>query len=418
MTTTGKVIVIGAGAVGLCAAHYLRCAGIETTLLERGANEDGCSFQNAGLVAPSHIIPLAAPGVMRKGLQWMLDPESPFYVKPGLDRSLISWVWKFYRSATREHVHRSVRLIRDLCQGGLTLFQELQEMEGMDFGLIRRGLLMLNRTEVGHASCLEEAGLAWDIGMEAEVLDGAGLRELEPGITFRATGGVFYPGDAHLSPFLFMEQMLRLVEKEGAVIRPSSEVIGFERTGRRITGVRTADGLHEADQFVLAGGAWSPTLLPGLDLRLPLQPGKGYSVTVSNLSHKLTLPLILAESHVAVTPFPGSIRFAGTMELAGYDLTINHRRVDAILKAVPRYIADVELPPEREVQPWAGLRPCTPDGLPYVGSFRDYPNLFAATGHAMLGISMAPVTGKIVADLITGRETLMDLTALSPDRFG
>ncbi|MGB6033104.1 MAG: FAD-dependent oxidoreductase, partial [Bacteroidota bacterium] len=128
MTTTGRVIVIGAGAVGLSAAHYLRCAGIETILLERGGNGDGCSFQNAGLVAPSHIVPLAAPGVMRKGLQWMLDPESPFYVKPGLDRSLISWVWKFYRSATREHVHRSVRLIRDLCQGGLTLFQELQEM--------------------------------------------------------------------------------------------------------------------------------------------------------------------------------------------------------------------------------------------------------------------------------------------------
>jgi len=417
MNGSAEVIVIGAGAVGLSAAHYLRREGIETMVLDRGGELEGCSVQNAGLVVPSHIIPLAAPGVMRKGLQWMLDPESPFYVKLRLEASLLSWVWKFHRSATREHVRRSATILRDLCQGGLTRFRELEEAEGMDFGLRRRGLLMLFRTERGRASCLEEATLAREIGVEAELLEGAGLRKLEPGITFRATGGVYYPGDAHLSPSLFMEQMTRLVEKEGAAIRATSAVVGFEHAGQRITGVRTTDGLCEADHFVLAGGAWSPTLLRDLDLRLPLQPGKGYSATVSNPSHELTIPLILTEHHVAVTPFPQKIRFAGTMELAGYDLTINRRRVDAILKAVPRYIAGIGLPPEREVELWAGLRPCTPDGLPYIGRFRDYDNLLAATGHAMLGITMAPVTGNLVADLVTGRETEIELTALSPDRF-
>jgi D-amino-acid dehydrogenase len=403
--------------VGLSAAHYLRRAGIETVVLEKTDHRDGCSFHNAGLVVPSHIVPLAAPGVIGKGLRWMLDPESPFYIKPRLERALLSWVWKFHRSATAEHVERSAPVIRDLCKGGLMRFQELAETEGMDFGLTRRGLLMVFRTERGRASCMKEAQLALKIGMEAEVLDEAGLGRLEPGIRFRATGGVYYPGDAHLSPSVFMEQMIRLVEKEGAMIRPSTQVIGFQRSGGRITGLQTADGIQEADHFVLAGGASSSGLLRDLDLDLPLQPGKGYSATISHPSHRLTIPLILTESHVAVTPFGNTIRFAGTMELAGDNLRINHRRVNAILNAAPRYIADLDLSTGGEPTIWAGLRPCTPDGLPYIGRFRAYPNLLAATGHAMLGISMAPETGRIIADLITGRETVRDLTALSPDRF-
>ena len=181
MRSSGRVIVIGAGAVGLSAAHYLRREGLETTVLDRPGTGDGCSFQNAGLVVPSHVVPLAAPGIMRKGLQWMLDPESPFYVKPRLDRSLVSWVWRFHRSATRDHVRRSARLLRDLCQGGLRRFQELEEMEGLDFGLERRGLLMLFRTEGGRRSCVEEADLARETGLSAEILDREELRRLGAG---------------------------------------------------------------------------------------------------------------------------------------------------------------------------------------------------------------------------------------------
>ena len=417
MTTSGKVIVIGGGAVGLCAAHSLRSEGIETVLLDRGDRVDGCSVHNAGLIVPSHFVPLAAPGVMKQGLRWMLDPESPFYVKPRLDPALVSWIWRFHRSSTREHVDRSMRLLRDLGQAGLEGFTDLQQLEGMDFGLIRKGLLMLFRTEGGQASCVEEAELAQGIGVEAEVLKPGELQKLEPNISFSATGGVYFPGDAHLSPSLFFEQMNRLVQREGALIDHSTEVLGFVQSGGHITGVRTSSGLHEGDSFVVAGGAWSSTLLRGLDLTLPLQAGKGYSVTLDHPSRKPAIPLILTESRVAVTPFPESIRLAGTMELAGNDLSINRRRVNAILMAASRYLPDIELPPLEETRPWAGLRPCSPDGLPYIGRFDAFQNLIAATGHAMLGITMAPITGKLVADLVTGRSITLNIQLLAPDRF-
>ncbi|MCK5574152.1 MAG: FAD-dependent oxidoreductase, partial [Bacteroidetes bacterium] len=291
------------------------------------------------------------------------------------------------------------------------------QLEGMDFGLIRKGLLMLFRTEGGQASCVEEAELAQGIGVEAEVLKPGELQKLEPNISFSATGGVYFPGDAHLSPSLFFEQMNRLVQREGALIDHSTEVLGFEQSDGHITGVRTSSGLHEGDSFVVAGGAWSSTLLRGLDLTLPLQAGKGYSVTLDHPSRKPAIPLILTESRVAVTPFPESIRLAGTMELAGNDLSINRRRVSAILMAASRYITDIELPPLEETRPWAGLRPCSPDGLPYIGRFDAFQNLIAATGHAMLGITMAPITGKLVADLVTGRSITLNIQLLAPDRF-
>jgi len=417
MTTSRKVIVIGGGAIGLCAAHELRTEGFETVLLDRGDRVDGCSVHNAGLIVPSHFVPLAAPGVMKQGLRWMLDPESPFYVKPRLDPALVSWIWRFHRSSTREHVHRSMILLRDLGQAGLAGFTHLQQLEGMNFGLIRKGLLMLFRTEGGRASCVEESKLARGIGVEAEVLEAGELQKLEPNISFSAAGGVYFPGDAHLSPSLFFEQMTRLVQREGTLMDHSTEVLGFEHFGGQITGVRTSSGLHEADSFIVAGGAWSSTLLRGLDLRLPLQAGKGYSVTVDHPPKKPAIPLILTESRVAVTPFPESIRLAGTMELAGNDLSINGRRVNALLKAASRYVPDIELPPLHEIRPWAGLRPCSPDGLPYIGRFNAFQNLIVATGHAMLGITMAPATGKLVADLVTGRSITLDMQWLSPDRF-
>ena len=412
-----RIVVIGGGAVGLATAYALQREGHSITLLDRDQPGQACSLHNAGLLVPSHFIPMAHPGVISQGMKWMLDPESPFYIKPRLDRDLISWVWSFRKSSTEAHVHRSMTLLRDLCQTSLRLVREMIDRDGLRFGLENRGLLMLFRTPAGREGCEEEARLARTLGVEAEVLDRAGLETLEPSATFLATGGVYYPGDAHLSPSDFMHVLTASIGKAGAKVLGGTSVTGFVRKGNRIAAVTTSRGDIPGDEFVLAGGAWSSSILRSLGIALPMQPGKGYSVTGPAPSRMPSIPMIFTEARVVLTPLGDSIRFAGTMELAGLDLSVNQRRVGAILKAVPLYLEGIPTPDRSTATLWSGLRPCTPDGLPYVGRFPSLNNLIAATGHAMLGITLAAVTGMLVTDLIAGRAPRIDIRQLSPARF-
>ncbi len=234
-----RIVIIGGGAVGLATAYALQREGHSITLLDRDQPGQACSLHNAGLLVPSHFIPMAHPGVISQGMKWMLDPESPFYIKPRLDRDLISWVWSFRKSSTEAHVHRSMTLLRDLCQTSLRLVREMIERDGLRFGLENRGLLMLFRTPAGREGCEEEAGLARTLGVEADVLDRAGLEKLEPSATFLATGGVYYPGDAHLSPSDFMHALTASIEKAGA------KVLGGTISGRlRSRGESHRSGHH------------------------------------------------------------------------------------------------------------------------------------------------------------------------------
>jgi D-amino-acid dehydrogenase len=412
-----RIVILGGGAVGLATAYALQREGHAITLLDRDQPGQACSLHNAGLLVPSHFVPMAHPGVISQGMKWMLDPESPFYIKPRLDRDLISWVWNFRKSSTDAHVHRSMALLRDLCQTSLRLVREMVERDGLRFGLESRGLLMLFRTHAGRQGCEEEARLAHTLGVDAEVLDRPGLEKLEPGAAFLASGGVYYPGDAHLSPAEFMNALAVSVRKAGVNMLGGTSVTGFITGRNRITAVTTPQGEIAGDEFVLAGGAWSPSILRALGIALPMQPGKGYSVTGHAPSRMPSIPMIFTEARVVLTPLGDSIRFAGTMELAGLDLSVNQRRVGAILKAVPLYLEGMPTPDRSTATLWSGLRPCTPDGMPYVGRFGSFNNLIAATGHAMLGISLAAVTGSLVADLVAGRAPGLDIRQLSPDRF-
>lgn len=413
-----RVVVIGGGAVGLATAYVLRREGHSVTLLDRDRPGQACSLHNAGLLVPSHFVPMAHPGVITQGMKWMLDPASPFYIKPRLDPKLISWVWNFRKASTEAHVHRSMALLRDLCQESLRQVGELTGRDGLRFGLERCGLLMLFRTPAGRRACEEEAALASTLGVEAAVLDRDGLTKLEPAARFLATGGVYYPGDAYLSPSEFVDALAASIRAAGVDVRSQAPVTGLIIRQDRIAAAATAEGEIPGDEFVLAGGAWSPSILRGSGIRLPLQPGKGYSVTGPAPSPMPSIPMIFTEARVVLTPLGDSIRFAGTMELAGLDLSINQRRIGAILKAVPLYLEGIPTPDPSSAAVWSGLRPCSPDGLPYIGRFRRHANLIAATGHAMLGITLAAVTGAIVADLIAGRSPAHDLGLLNPDRFG
>lgn len=403
MKTDVDVLIIGAGVVGVAAAHFLRADGRSVTVLDRSGVAAGCSRGNAGLVVPSHCIPLAAPGALWQGMKWMFNPESPFYIKPRLSPSLLGWLWRFGAACSEKQVKRAIPLLRDLHRASARLFESLAE------AYTRRGLLLLYRTEEGFAGGAHEAEVLTEAGVETKVLDIPQVRALLPGLKAEVVGGVHCLEDAHLDPARFVRA---LASKAGVEIHLTT-VEGFDVDKRRIVRVRTSDGPIEAREVVLAAGSWSPGLARDLRLKIPIQAGKGYSLTFPAPGAAPDLPFILGEDRVAVTPLGDRLRLAGTMELAGLDLSINERRVAAIRRAGEAALGPLGEPQEI----WAGLRPVTPDTLPIVGRPGRYDNLILATGHAMLGLSLGPITGRLVADLAARRDPGHDLSLLHPDRF-
>jgi D-amino-acid dehydrogenase len=412
-----NVIIIGGGAIGLCTAYYLLQHGVKATVVDKGEMGHGSSLHNAGYISPSHFVPLAAPGIISQGLKWMLDPVGPFYIKPRFDLDFISWAWKFRNSCTHENVERAAPLLRDLSNASSVLFEEMASLDGMSFEFIKKGLLMLFRTERGRAAQLEEAELAHKLGVGALFLEKQDVQKLVPETEIRADGGLYFPHDRHITPAKWVADLSRYLELNGVRILKNTEVRDVVASRGRISMLKTAEGVFFADEVVLAGGAWSPGIVRNLGIKLPVQAGKGYSVTIKRPDCKPSIPMILGEARVALTPMGDTFRAAGTMEIAGLDLSITQRRVTAILNAIPKYIGGFVPDDFNNGEVWAGLRPVSPDGVPFIGRFKSYSNLIAATGHAMLGITLAPVTGKIVADIITGTGPQFEMALLNPDRF-
>jgi len=387
------------------------------------AMRDGCSFGNAGMIVPSHFVPLAAPGMVALGLKWMWNPESPFYIKPRLNSALVGWGYRFWRAATPEHVRRTAPLLRDLSLASRAAFEEISAGSGPGFGLTQRGLLMLCNTDRGLDEENHNANRANELGIPAEVLTRDQVAALDPAITMKVLGGVYFPKDCHLSPDRFMSTLQSHLGQAGTQFHWNTEVQAGRRQGNRVSAlqIRTSTGQAQeivADEFVLCAGSWSTQLARGLDLSLPMQAGKGYSLTLREPRQLPGLCAILSEARVAVTPMGDNLRFGGTMELAGLDETINPVRVRGIINSVLRYYPRFKEADFASVQPWCGLRPCSPDGLPYLGRTTKFSNLTIATGHAMMGLSLGPVTGQLVAEVISGERSTHDLSLLSPDRFG
>ncbi|CAM3186439.1 NAD(P)/FAD-dependent oxidoreductase [Rhodothermus bifroesti] len=412
-----SVVIVGGGAIGLASAFFLHQAGVGSiTVLERGAIGNGCSYGNAGLVSPSHVIPLAAPGVMRKGLRWLLNSRSPFYIRPRWDLDLFRWLWHFGRSATARHVQRNAPVLKALLERSRTLTAMLQEKIG-DFGYRSDGLLMVFQDE-GYAECAALAQEAARLGMSCEWVTKDRLIELA-GTRVQAQGGLFFPGDAHLQPDRFTAALASFLTQHGVCCQSEVTVTEIVRQGRRVRGLKTTAGFFEADVVVLATGAWSVELAQMVGYRLPLQPAKGYSLTFTPPPEGMPQrPLLLTEAKVAVTPFSDALRLAGTLELAGIEQTIRPHRVEAIYRAAQQYLPMLRWPVLETAKVWSGLRPCTPDGLPVVDWVPGSSNLLLATGHAMLGISLAAVTGELVAALVAGKQPELDITPLRGDRWG
>ena len=414
-----RIVIIGSGVVGLCTAYYSARRGFKVTVLERNsAQRDGCSFGNAGMIVPSHFVPLAAPGMVALGLKWMWNPASPFYIKPRFDSDLFRWAFKFWRAANPRHVERSAPLLRDLSFASRECFEELAALPGVDFGLVKRGLLMLCKTQHGLDDEAKFAARANALGVPAQVLDAKQTAALDPGARMDIAGAVLFPKDCHLTPHRFLATIEAECKKLGVEFIFDSPVTGLKRDGSRITAVCTARGDQEADEVVLCSGVWSDGLARELGLRLPMQAGKGYSLTLPKPRQLPHLCSILSEARCTATPMGGALRVGGTMELAGLNEDINPVRVRGIVDSFCRYYPEFAPADFAGIQPWRGLRPCSPDGLPYVGRTARFGNLAIATGHAMMGLSLGPITGRLVAGILSGEKPAWDLGLLAPDRYG
>jgi D-amino-acid dehydrogenase len=419
MASSKHVLIIGGGVIGLCTAYYLARRGHRVTMVDRESPEHwGCSYGNAGMIAPSHFVPLAAPGMVALGLKWMWNPESPFYIKPRLQWDLLSWGWKFYRAANARRGAQAAPVLRDLSLASRACFEDLVELPDNNFGLVKKGLLALCKTEHAFEEEAKAAEQARALGLPAEVLDARQTAKLDPNVRMDICGSVYFPLDCHLTPQRFMAGLQQQLIKLGVQISWNTEATGFTRHTSRITSAQTSQGDLSADEFVICGGSWSPILARQLQLRLPMQAGKGYSLTLPKPRQLPTLCAIFTEARVAATPMGSSLRFGGTMEIAGLNEEINPVRVQGIIKSVPRYYPDFSAEDFKDVQPWSGLRPVSPDGLPYVGRVRRYTNLSIATGHAMLGLSLGPVTGKLMAEILSKERPSIDTTLLDPQRYG
>ena len=415
-----RVLIIGGGVIGLSTAYYCAQRGWRVTLVDRNPQQrDGCSFRNAGMVVPSHFIPLAAPGMVALGLKWMWNPASPFYIKPRASWELVDWAWKFYRASTAEHVRRAAPLIRDLSFASRACFEELAALPGNDFGLVKKGLLMLCKSQHALDEESKMAAQAVALGIPAEVLDAKQTAALDPDVRMDIAGSIYFPKDCHLQPDRFLAGLQNQLTAASAEFIWNSEVIGW-RVGRnrRVGAVRLLAGREiEADEFALCAGSWSPGIVQGLGLKIPIQAGKGYSLTLPKPRQLPQICSIFTEARVAVTPMGKSLRFGGTMEIAGLNEDINPIRVRGIIDSVARYYPEFTPADFDDVQPWRGLRPCSPDGMPYVGRTAKFTNLSLATGHAMMGLSLGPITGRLVAEILSGEKPSFDLAQLSPDRY-
>ena len=410
-----NIVIIGGGIIGLCTAYYLQKEGCNVTIIDKSEMNSGASYVNAGYITPSHFIPLATPGIITKGIKWMLDSSSPFYVKPRLDLDFLKWSLAFKKSATKQKVAKAIKPILDINLFGRDLYEDLKTINDFNFHYEKKGLFMLYKSDKVGEEEWEVGKIGIQQGLKVENLSKKQVEKIEPNANLDIKGAVYFHSDGHMTPNLFMKEMISYLESNRVLFYKKEEVVDLQLTSKKITKVVTNKREIEADEVVLAAGSWSPLITKKLGLKIPIQAGKGYSLNIKS-DTKITMPSILCEEKVAVTPMQGFTRFAGTMEIGGINHKINTKRVEAIANAGKRYYKNLEITSEEKENVTCGLRPCSPDGLPYIGKSEKCKNLTIATGHAMMGWSLGPATGKLVTEIISGKSTSVNIASFHPDR--
>lgn len=413
-----QVTIIGGGVIGLCCAYYLQKAGYEVTIIDKGDITGGASFGNAGYISPSHFIPLASPGIVAKGLRWMLSSSSPFYIKPRLSGDLVRWLLTFWKKANAKTVQQHIPPLNNILQLSRELTTDIKNDLGNTFRMQEIGCLMLYKnhgTEKHEQELAEEAA---HLNIQTKILSAQEVQAMEPDVEVNVRGGILYPIDCHLHPGDFMRTLKDHLLSAGVKFQLNSRVMGFEKQNGGISSVITDKGYFSCRELVLANGSWLPLTSKILGINILMQAGKGYSMTYENVPRNLRYPAILVDARVAMTPMGGDLRMGGTMEISGLNSPLLIKRAQAIFKAAKSYYPNlpVEFMPREKI--WSGLRPLTPDGLPYIGRHSQYNNLIIAGGHAMLGLSLAAGTGKLVEELVGRRETSIGIDAFDVQRYG
>lgn len=410
-------IIVGGGIIGLCSAYYLQKAGHAITVIDRGDITDGCSFGNMGYMSPSHFVPLASPGIIAEGLKYMLSSSSPFYIKPRLNWELMQWAWHFYKNSNAAHVKKSAPHLNNILQLSRSLINDMRTGIGDNFDMEEKGCLMLCKQPATLAHEFSLADDAEKLGLLAERLNAAQVQALEPDVELNVAGAVLFKDDCHFNPGKMMKVLKTHLEKQGVQFQLNSTVIGFEKTGNRVISVITETQKFEGDNFIISTGSWIPTVSKMLGIHLLMQAGKGYSYTYDFVEKNIKYPAILVDGRCAITPWGHSLRIGGTMEFSGINNKVLIKRMQGIYNAAKSFYPGlkIDFPPANKI--WNGLRPVTPDGLPYIGRTNEYQNVIIAGGHAMLGISQGTGTGLLVSQLVENKKTEIDLTAFNVKRF-
>jgi len=416
MTTPKKdVLILGGGIIGLACAYYLLKAGRGVTIVEQSTVASGSSHGNCGTITPSHAPPLAQPGMIAKALRWMLTPDAPFRVAPRLDLELFSWMLQFARRCNWRDWRAVTAIKAPLLLRSRELLGALVRDERLDCEFAESGTLYVHRDAAAFEAASALPRVLADVGIEMRALSATECRELEPALNDSIVGGYLNPGDARLRPDRYAAELARVVRELGGEIVESARITGFRACGDRIDAVLTQQGEFAANDIVFALGAWSPALARQLGLRIPIQPGKGYSITYARPQRAPRIPLTLKERAVCVTAWESGYRLGSTMEFAGYDTALNRARLDALKRGAAEYLVEPEGP--QVIEEWCGWRPMTWDDLPILGRTGKWKNLMLATGHGMLGVTMSAVTGELIAQMIGGRESALDVAPFSPMRF-
>ena len=415
------VLIVGGGIIGAACANELSQRGLNVTVIDRGEIGYGCSYGNAGWITPSHALPLPVPGVLRESVRWLFDPESPLYIRPRLSWTLFTWLASFARHTTRRHLEHASRALTDLALPSLAFYRQFAAGRESQLGFRQNGLLMAHDTQQGMNQAVEDMALIEKLGVPGRVLNANQAHEMEPALTCPLVGAVLYTEEAQAEPLRMVQALMEAAAGRGANILPRTEVMGFETRHGQVEATVTTRGRLRAGQVVLAAGSWSPRLGKWIGVKIPIQAGKGYSIAIEPFEPLPKFQAYLGSSRIGMTPRDGSVKFAGTMELAGMDDSITRRRVMAILRGAQSFY---NVPSEPKIiEIWRGLRPCTPDGLPAIGRPKRrtrkqrWENLIVAAGHAMLGLTLAPATARVVADLVEGKTPEIDAAPFDPARF-
>jgi D-amino-acid dehydrogenase len=409
-----NIIIIGGGIIGLSCAFYLNKEGHQVTIIDQSDISSGASFVNAGFISPSHVIPLASPGMVADGIKMMFNPSSPFYLKPRLNWDLFKWAWYFNKNATENHVIKSAPIIKELTVFSRELYQEIKNANIFDFQFERKGILMSYQSSKFEKKEAHLAKIATEQGLEVYPIDKKKLKEMEP--EMKAEGAYHYLSDVHSTPDIFMKNFKDYLKRKGVKFNVNQQVADFEKSNKTVTKLITDKQEFNVDELVIAAGSWSPLIAKKLKLKLLVQAGKGYRINIMKPTG-IKYPAILTDRNTAVTPMEGFTRFGGTMEIAGINSTINKIRVKQIAENAKAFYPNISITNNEMENAACGLRPVSPDGLPYIGRTKTYTNVCIATGHAMLGWSQGPATGKLISEIISNKNPSLNLNPFNIERF-